>query len=453
MKTQNLIFCLLIIFQAYFIMACTDGESDMPETEEMEEEMEEEEEENPCIEFLCLEDLSPIIMMHGFLGSGDTYASQIQRFRANEYPADHLYTFDWNSLGGSNTELLLDALVDQVLATTNKEKVIIAGHSAGGGVGYTYLSDEVRSNKVEKYIHIGSNANSSLPGPTNNIPTLNIWSSADLVVSGGDIDGATNVMIPGQDHYQIATSPETFSSIFQFIHNKEPKSTSAMPSDDPVVGGIALTFGENQPASNVDIEVYEIDEDGNRVHESTPVQTFTTDEEGSWGPFVANPSALYEFVLSSSDPDFRTLHYYRESFGSDNANVYLRTFPGPGSLAGLFLAAIPSADEQSVVVIFSSSQAVITGRDILDIQDTSLSTQVLASESKTAIAFFLYDDNDQESSLEAISSFAAFPFLSGADYYINTDTPEIIDVTLNGRSVKVKNWKSSSEGVSVVVFD
>lgn len=457
MKFQNLIFCLAIVCQTFLVIACSDNESDMMEVEEMEKEMEEEmeneEEENPCLDFICIDDLSPIIMMHGFLGSGDTYAGQIQRFRANEYPADHLYTFDWNSLAGSNTELLLDALVDEVLAATNKDKVILAGHSAGGGVGYTYMSDDVRSKKVDRYIHIASNPNSSLPGPENNIPTLNIWSTGDLVVSGGDIEGANNVMIPEQDHYQIATSPETFSNIFQFIHNKEPKTTNALASEEPEVGGIALTFGENQPASEVSIDIYAIDEKGSRVNEDTPAQAFTTDDKGRWGPFVANPDYQYEFVLSSSDPDFRTIHYYRESFDSDNANVYLRTFPGPGSLAGLFLSAIPSSDDQSVAVIFSSSQAVISGRDNLSIEGTTLSTSSLAAENKTAIAFFLYDNDDQESSLEAIPAFSTFPFLSGADYYIDTQVPAVLDVSLNGRSVKIKNWKSSSEGVSVVVFD
>jgi pimeloyl-ACP methyl ester carboxylesterase len=47
----------------------------------------------------CNRDHVPIVFLHGFLASGDTYAKQVIRFREQGYCADHLQVFDWNTLG------------------------------------------------------------------------------------------------------------------------------------------------------------------------------------------------------------------------------------------------------------------------------------------------------------------------------------------------------------------
>ena len=87
----------------------------------------------------------PIVMCHGFLASGDTYAGQVKRFIQNDYCSNSTYVFDWNSLGGGSSVNELDAFIDQVLASTSATKVELVGHSAGGGLGYDYLSDATRA--------------------------------------------------------------------------------------------------------------------------------------------------------------------------------------------------------------------------------------------------------------------------------------------------------------------
>ena len=92
---------------------------------------------------VCDSVLAPIVFIHGALGSGDTWAPQVQRFLANNACADRLYAFDWNSIDQNEAPDLeaLDDLVDTILSRTGASRVNLAGHSAGGRLSYTYLSD------------------------------------------------------------------------------------------------------------------------------------------------------------------------------------------------------------------------------------------------------------------------------------------------------------------------
>lgn len=72
----------------------------------------------------------PIVMVHGFLASGDTWAKFQQLFHSNGYPSKLIHAFDWNSLNqfGGNTPQQLDQFIDQVLALTGETKVRLIGH-------------------------------------------------------------------------------------------------------------------------------------------------------------------------------------------------------------------------------------------------------------------------------------------------------------------------------------
>ncbi len=401
----------------------------------------------------CNKTLRPIVMMHGMLASGDTYALQAMRFTTNDYCANLLYPYDWNSIsiGGENVPPL-DAFIDQVLAETGSEQVDLVGHSAGGGLGYEYLSDDLRAAKVAHYVHIGSNPADAPAGTSGQIPTLNIWSTDDTTVPGGDIPGATNVTIPGADHYQVATSELTFKEMFTFFNDQAPTSTAISLHPRLVISGKALTLGENAPLNGASIEIYELNSyTGFRVN-STPIASLLSDENGRWGPIQVKLDTRYEFLVQSTTPGDRPVHYYREPFYHSNHLVYLRTLPPPGSIASFFLGNLPNNADQTVMTIFASSQAVVTGRDELHVADNEISTPEYASADQTTIAFFLYDDGDQNTSLEPVGSFGNFPFLNGIDMFFPTTPTSTINLTMNGRNLNVPNWPSS-EGVVVAVFD
>ncbi|MCP4120261.1 MAG: hypothetical protein GY751_00735 [Bacteroidetes bacterium] len=398
-------------------------------------------------------DQIPIVLAHGFLASGDTYAKQTQRFMANGICKERIFTFDWNSLGTQNNTGRLNNFIITILEETGAPYVFLAGHSAGGGLGYSLLNFQQQANMVAKYVHLASVAGDTPAGPNGDVPTLNIYSDADLISSGGDIPGAINVNLIDKDHYEVATSIEAFIEMYTFFYDEAPLVTDLHdPSSTYEISGKALSFGENLPSQGATIEIYELDEaTGFRISEA-PQFNFRAGSQGFWGPIDVKSDTYYEFLIYTGLPGDRPVHYYREPFRFDDPNVYLRSYPPLFSLGSLFLAGLPRSDDMATVAFFGASKAAINGRDILKVNGSILSTPELTSAEQSIIAMFVYDSGDQETSLESDPAFASFPFLAGVDAYFQTATPETIEMEFNSRRIKMRNWRSESDGVSVAVF-
>lgn len=395
---------------------------------------------------------APVVFIHGLLASGDTWATQIQRFAGNGHCQDRYFAFDWNSLSPGGADALLDAFIDSVLAITQASKVHLVGHSAGGGRGYSYLSDPTRAAKVISYAHIGSSAQSAPAGPGGIIPTINIYSNGDKVVNGTDIPGAQNVVFYGLDHYQVATSAATFEAIYTFFYGMSPATSSIEPSATITISGRCVTLGENTATTNVTIEMFKTDANGDPIPPA--ITSFTVGASGHWGPVEVEPETNYMFFVTSASSSFRKVIYYYEPFIRDNPAVYIRTFPPALSLAGLLLSAVPNNDNQSVISIFTSTQAVIHGRDSLSLDGIDLATAALASESASMIALFCYDNGaDGQGNGEPMANFAAFPFLQGADIPVPPAPEKTWNITFNGTTMPVRNWRSKSDGVVIAVFN
>ncbi|MCF8238370.1 MAG: alpha/beta fold hydrolase [Saprospiraceae bacterium] len=400
----------------------------------------------------CDDTEAPVVFVHGFLASGDTWTTQIQRFASNGHCLERYFAFDWNSLSAAGADELLDLFIDSVRLVTGSDQVHLVGHSAGGGRGYTYLSNPTRAAKVISYAHLASNVESGPAGPAGSVPTLNIWSTADLVVNGAAIPGAENIQFTDFDHYQVATSAATFAALYNFSYGKQPTTTEIEPETMITIGGRCITLGENVPTTGATIEVFASDSQGDP--DGDPLATFTITKDGFWGPLDVVPNTSYLFKISSSNPSFRKVIYYYEPFVRANPTVYLRTFPSPFSLAGLLLSAIPNADDQSVISVFTATQAVIHGRDQLNLEGFNLSSPELAQASASMIAVFCYDNGgDGQGNAESISTFAIVPFLQGADIPISPQPDQTWTITFNGSSMPVRNWRSKSDGVVIAVFN
>jgi len=225
-----------------------------------------------------------------------------------------------------------------------------------------------------------------------------------------------------------------------------------VPESNPTIAGRVLTLGENKPVSDARVTVWEVDgPTGKRLGD--PVATFTPDAEGRFGRIAVKAGVYHEFEITSADPTFRTLHYYREPFVRSQDLVYLRVFPPPASFAGILLSNLPKDDDQAVVAVFAASQAVISGRDSLSVGNTVLSTPALCSATNSTIALFLYDNGDKTTSGQPHAAFGFVPFLKGADVYNGTPCSETIKLRFNGRTMGVRNFKYASEGVVIAVFD
>jgi hypothetical protein len=405
------------------------------------------------IDVTCDTTYNPVVMCHGLLASGDTYASQVKRFSQNNYCENSTYVFDWNTLGGGSSEDALDDFIDDILSSTGATQVELVGHSAGGGLGYDYLADATRAQKVAHYVHLGSSVQTGPAGPNGEVPTLNIYSPYDAVVDGEDIPGATNVSLALKDHYEVATSEETFSEMFRFFRGEDPVFTTIVSDEKRTISGKVLTLGENEPLIGAIVNVYKLNSGTGKRLDAEPLVTYMTDGVGEWGSFNAEKDALYEFEVISANSADRKLHYYREPFLTSDGLVYLRAFPPSTSLAGTLLASLPEDDNQAVVISFTSSQAVINNRDAMTAEGYNLSTAEFASEDNTTIAYFLYDDGNSQTDETEVGLFSFTPFLTGVDVFFPTDQQATIDLNFNQRELHVPSWPSETEGVTIAVFD
>jgi dienelactone hydrolase len=403
----------------------------------------------------CDESALPIVMVHGFLASGDTYASQAMRFSSNGYCSNRTYVFDWNTLAqGEDNASLLDAFIDQVISKTESEKVNLVGHSAGGGLSYDYLSSPERAAKVAHYVHVGSGSQSGPAGPNQEVPTLNIWSPDDLIVTGGDIPGATNLSLPGKDHYEVATCAEAFEGMYKFFNDNEaPQTTMILPQTNIELCGKVVTLGENEAREGAEVNIYEVNpETGFRISDS-PNFTVTANATGDWGPIQVTKGANYEFEINTKVSGDRVIYYYREGFERSNPYVYLRTLPPPGSFVSFIFNDIPSSENQSALTVFTANQGITAGRDDLYINGIELSTPAFCDADNNTIALFMYDgNNNQQTDLTSQGLFGQFPFLSSADVYFPTSPEETITCEFNGKYLMVPNRKSS-DGIIIAVFD
>ena len=206
----------------------------------------------------------PIVCVHGALASGDTWSKWAMHLTSNDYPQELIYAFDWNTLGANldNSAQDLDVFIDSILNETQQDKVILIGHSMGGSLGYTYCNDANRQDKIYKYIHVGSNPQDLPAGKDGTIPTLNIYSTDDLIVTGKDIPMATNVVLTGLDHYQVATSSISCQKMFDFIKPKESltfKTDITHVNSEISISGRVVSLGENMFNNDYSVKIYAVD--------------------------------------------------------------------------------------------------------------------------------------------------------------------------------------------------
>ncbi|MEE2643415.1 MAG: alpha/beta fold hydrolase, partial [Myxococcota bacterium] len=395
---------------------------------------------------------TPIVMAHGFLASGDTWGKHVQRFVANGYCPSRFHAFDWNSLDRTADHVQeLERLIDDVLLQNNADAVDLWGHSAGGGLGYRFLEQPERAAKVRKYVHIGSYPEASPAGPIDgeSIPTLNLWSPADLIVEGADIPGATNVSLPNTDHYAVATSEGSFQAIYEFLEDRSPKTLRPRSKDRVQVEGRLLTFGENQPVVDGEVTVWALNpETGDRIEES---ELFAVGDDGSWGPMEVSSKEQFEFVASTANQEDAPVRYFLEPFKADQKLTYLRTFPGPGSIAGLLLNLIPREREKVSLVIFNASRAFLAGTDSLTLDGQELLTEASASAENTSIALFVFDIDRDDEPGGTSAIFDMFPFLAAIDLPITASEGEFMTLDFNGRRLILPR-SPGDEGILIAVY-
>ena len=403
----------------------------------------------------CDDTLRPLVFAHGFIENGDAFSLQEQRFTSNGYCADRIFAYDWDTIitAYNGEPDRLNTFIDAVLEQTGADQVDLMGHSMGGGLGTMYLDVEAYRAKVAHYAHLAS---FSYEDYTADVPTLVISSDGDTVAGIAELPGATNLVLEGLDHLQVATSETTFKELYPFFTDgQQPEFTEPVPEAHPVLSGRTLVIGTNWIAAGIRIDAYEFDPDTGMRIDDEPAGSFVSDASGNWGSFVADADAYYEFVVSEPTGTLPPVRYFREPFVRSTSKLHFRVLPAADNILGKIVAWLPLInDEVSIFAYLNLNQAMIYGRDTLTLNGDNLIVEPESDWSQTIAIFFLDANFNGQSDHEIAGGFlGTLPFIQFFDLRIDAEEDVPLTFVNNGRTMTIPNFKTRSEGLGIVMFD
>jgi triacylglycerol esterase/lipase EstA (alpha/beta hydrolase family) len=398
----------------------------------------------------------PILFVHGIEGSGAQFESQKMRFMSNGYPASWFDEVDYNSTRAVADKSEVDRQIDDAIAglkqRTGKSQVDVVAHSLGTSVMYDYFTNgdqaAARRANVARYINVdGQDQN---PG----VITLAVW--AGRGTPGRSMDGAQNVTIPNQTHVQTCTSAQSFVQYYKFLTGHSPSHDIVRQKGAIQLAGKALDFPENMGALGTNVQVWQVNGNGQRISPA-PVATFSISDAdvggGKWGPITVQSGTRYEFALLR--PPLPTLHIYYEPFVRSDYTVRLLQSPAieqyagnrPRSLSAVIIRYKELWGDQGT----ESDKVLING--------TNICTPTLCPISKQVNAYFVFDLNrDGKTDLSSPDPVLSnLPFIQGADVYVPANSPPDNTVSFQllsrgagpVRTLNVPNWDATTDGVTI----
>jgi pimeloyl-ACP methyl ester carboxylesterase len=399
---------------------------------------------------------NPILFVHGIEGSGAQFESQKMRFMSNGYPIRWFDEVDYNSTRAVGDKSEVDQQIDRAIAglkeRTGMSQVDVVAHSLGTSVMYDYLTNgdlaAQRRANVGHYINVdGQNKN---PG----VPTLAVW--AGRGTPGRSMDGAQNVTIPNQTHVQTCTSAQSFVEYYKFLTRHKPIRDIRRQGPAIRIAGKALNFPENSGAAGATVQIWPLNDLGQRTSSTPTASLAITDGAtggGAWGPVTVQAGTRYEFALVTAG--LPTLHIYYEPFVRSDytlrllQSVAIEEYVGerPGSVAGVEIRYKELWGDQGA----ESDKVLINGLNVC--------TPTLCPISKQVNAFFAFDGNrDGQTDLSSPDPvLSELPFITGADVFMRASAPPDGTVSYQlisrgtgpTRTVNIPNWDSLTDGVTI----
>lgn len=329
--------------------------------------------------------LPAVVFVHG---NGDTAAlwhTTIWRFESNAYPRNLLHAIDFTypsarsddsrpqPFRSSTTDQReeLATFVRKVLAETRRRKVALVGSSRGGNAIRNFLKNgggaEVTSQAilcgatnhgviVSDTALKGSEFNGAGPflrqlneGPQETVPgvafltlrsdKLDKFAQPDgqfigmpgkptgVSYDAPELKGATNLVLPGLDHREVAFDKLAFQKTYEFIVGRAPSTLFIASEREPVLNGRVTGVAEggvytNLPVAGAVVDIWEVDGRSGERKALAPVHRRVTGGDGAWGPFKGRQDAFYEFVIAVSGSP--VTHIYRSPFLRSSEVIHLR---------------------------------------------------------------------------------------------------------------------------------
>lgn len=333
----------------------------------------------------------PIVFVHGNGDSAALWMTTMWRFESNGWPRDRLFALNMPyplardddtkpQEGRSSTDDQMRTLageVDKVLRATGASKVVLMGSSRGGNAIRSYIQNGGGTGTVSHAIlggtpnhgvwaNAASRPNNEFNGAGPFLSGLNapkgsngdevtagvrwmtirsdnndkyaqpdgVWIGAkgtptNVTFEGPALKGATNVVLPGRDHREVAFHAEAFAQAYRFITGRDPATPLIVPEPPVVLDGLVTSSGPggptNLPLAGAVVEVYATDAASGERRGAALVKT-TVGADGRWGPLATDDRTPLEFVVSAAG--YATHHIYRSPFARSSSVVHLR----PGRL-------------------------------------------------------------------------------------------------------------------------
>ncbi len=324
----------------------------------------------------------PVLFLHGNGDHAALWQTTLWRFESNGWPREHLRAVNFpdplardddavpQPMRSSSTEQTerLAEFIRTFRAETGAARIALAGNSRGGNpirdftvqqggasqISHTVLCGTPNRGVMDWPERAGSEFNSRGPflsrlnaGPSDVVPetaflTLRsdandlyaqpraVWSPTPDRPTGTDVDGpelrgATNLVLPGLDHREVAYHARAFAEMARFIAGRAPARIAVLPEARPVLDGLVTgTPGgvqTNRPVEGAVVEVFRTDpETGARLGEAIHRRTTTAD--GRWGPVTVEAGWTLEVVVAA--PAHPITHVYRSPFPRSSAVMHLR---------------------------------------------------------------------------------------------------------------------------------
>jgi pimeloyl-ACP methyl ester carboxylesterase len=347
-------------------------------------------------------------------------------------------------------KLDIDRVIEELRRETGADKVDLAGHSQGSGHGARYTREN--PDKVAHYIHLAGGQLEANPG---GVPTLCLSSTGDRPVTCKTTKNVTFQEVT-LDHAAVSSSTEAAVEIYKFLNeDREPKYKEVQCGEPIVLEGRAPTFGDNTFLVGSKIEVYELGAEP-RLR-GTPAKTFEIGADGNFGPWEAKRGVAYEFKMIAPPGNARRPRrtYMRPFTRSDRLLRF--NFESLDPVASGTGSKVNYGPDHSVLVVRRRQKAFLFGRDVLKIDGFDAINAQNARQRSVICALYLYDSGPMSmgpgDKVSNGGSVIRATFLESSDIYMQAATPAFINVMFNGETLRVPNWPSATEGMSLVLVD